>query len=310
MPTIHLLTKNNESTILKTLESVKGFGRIVVGDLGSTDRTVDVCKAMGAEVYIVPDLTRSQARNWLIKKHDGPHLMIEPWEILVQGGCLLKEVKSGAYYSTIIHNKVLTKEIRVWNGNYQFTNPVFERLTEDTENELGFVFYSTGGIDYEEATRGIAKWKESEPLAVAPHYYHSCLLLSQGLWDDYLKVAEHYLFLDKSESMSAIMTRYYCAFVQLTQKRLVRPTLQNLNLCLCSKPLMAEFWCLTGDVYYHLLHKFDLAIEFYENAQLMGSRRTKADKWPMDIAKYNQYPAKMIKSCEKILDSRSVFHIK
>jgi hypothetical protein len=103
------------------------------------------------------------------------------------------------------------------------------------------------------------------------------------------------------------MTRYYYAFVQLTQKRAVRPTLQNLNICLCLKPLMAEFWCLSGDVYYHILSQFELAKEFYENALILGSKRLNDDIWPMDVSKYKKYPTMMIDSCDKILKKKADF---
>ncbi len=95
------------------------------------------------------------------------------------------------------------------------------------------------------------------------------------------------------DGMSATMTRYYYAMVKLTQKA-HKPALQNLNLCLCAKPLMAEFWCLMGDVYFYLLGKPDSAKEFYENAIVLGARRLQSDRWPMDFSKYRKYPERML----------------
>ena len=95
--------------------------------------------------------------------------------------------------------------------------------------------------------------------------------------------------------------------LQSHHKKRVKPALQNLNLCLCAKPLMAEFWCLTGDVYYHLLHDFKKAKQFYHNAIVLGHHRLKSDKWPMDITKYNTYPSKMIESCDELLKSTKLY---
>ncbi len=107
--------------------------------------------------------------------------------------------------------------------------------------------------------------------------------------------------------MPSIMNRYYYALICLQKTTKVKPTLQNLSVCLSVKPLMAEFWCLLGDVYYHRLRKFDFAKEFYENAILLGSRRLKLDKWPMDVSKYKDYPEKMINSCNKIIEAKSFY---
>jgi len=103
------------------------------------------------------------------------------------------------------------------------------------------------------------------------------------------------------------MIRYYLALAYLIHHRKVKPALQNINLCLCAHPLMAEFWCLIGDVYYHLLKRFDYAKDFYENAIILGARRLKKDKWPMDISKYESYPKKMIESCDQITSNFSHF---
>lgn len=309
MLTVHMLTKNNESTVERSLDSLKQLNcKVLIGDMGSSDETIEICKRWGATIYRLNGQNRSDARNWLIsQEQNGPQMLVEPWDALISGHDYLEDVKPGAYYVTLCHNKNITKEIRVWNGNYRFVNPVYEKLDAETDKELNVVFYSKNGLPNDEVIPLLKEWMEDDPLSSSPYYYQSCILLSQGKWDEYLRMAEHYLFLEKTDAMSAIMTRYYYAYVQLVHKRSVRPALQNLNLCLCANPLMAEFWCLTGDVYYHLLHKFKEAIEFYENAQILGSRRLRSDKWPIDITKYNEYPKKMIESCQKIMESQTIY---
>lgn len=309
MLTAHLLTKNNAETIRKTLESlVVANPKIVIGDYGSTDDTLKICREFGADVTSVSGMKRNEARNYLMRKSsDSLNIWIEPWEAIVQNHSILFNFKENAGHVRVIQSGTASWEIRLWRGDVKFINPVFERLDINDAKQTGLVLFSKGSIDPETTLTAISQWKNDSPLMNQPHYYHACVLLSQGKYEDFLRTAEHYLYLDKSNSMPAIMTRYYYAMIQMTVKRLVKPTLQNMNLCLCVKPLMAEFWCLTGDVYYHLLNKFEMAKEFYENAIVMGSKRLVTDLWPMDIAKYGKYPKIMIESCDSILSTRNNF---
>jgi glycosyltransferase involved in cell wall biosynthesis len=306
MTTIHILTKNNEKTITQTLESIVG-ANVIVGDYGSSDKTVEICESFGAKIVPVKGLDRSEARTKLSElANDTLNVWIEPWEYLQNSQFLNK---SNSPNVRIFQNGIITWEARVWSNKAKFSNPIFEKLETKDTSQSNLIFISNGGLDLNESLELVSKWKSDEPFLKQPYYYHSCLLLSSGKYEEFLKCAEHYLFLDKGASMSAIMTRYYYSIVQLIYKKSVKPCLQNLNLCLCSKPLMAEFWCLTGDVYYHLLNKFEAAKEFYENAQILGSRRLSTDLWPMDVSKYNKYPKMMIDSCGKIAETRSNYTI-
>jgi glycosyltransferase involved in cell wall biosynthesis len=301
------LTKNNSQTIQKTLESIVGLNaKILVGDMGSNDDTIDICKQYGAQVHSFNE-NRSKARNNLLKYADnGWQFWIEPWEILVYGQATVRQVQKPSYV-TILQNKVINKEVRLWNGAIKFIQPVYERIETDTELESNVVLYSAGRPISQDIYVAIDDWKNQEPMSPQPYYYQACLLLSEGKYNEFLEIANHYLFLKPNQEMSTVMTRYYYALVQLKHKKLARPTLQNINLCLCANPLMAEFWCLMGDVFYHLIKRFDQAKEFYENAIILGSKRLKADKWPMDITKYGEYPTKMIESCNKIANTVSFY---
>ena len=57
MPSISviIITKNEAANIRACLESVAWADEIVVVDSGSADDTVNICKAMGARVYVHPD---------------------------------------------------------------------------------------------------------------------------------------------------------------------------------------------------------------------------------------------------------------
>ena len=302
MTTIHILTKNNEKTIKSTLESVVD-SNVIVGDHGSSDETIEICESFGAKIISTKGLDRSEARMKMSElSSDTLNIWLEPWESIQNPQYLHKSNKANV---RILQNGIITWEARVWSNQAKFSNPIFEKLETKDTSQSNLIFVSNGNLDLNESLELVSKWKSEQPFLKQPYYYHSCLLLSFGKYEEFLKCAEHYLFLDKSQSMSATMTRYYYSIIQLMYKKRVKPCLQNLNLCLCSKPLMSEFWCLTGDVYYHLLNKFDLAKEFYQNAQILGSRRLSTDLWPMDIAKYNKYPKMMVESCDNIVLTRS-----
>jgi len=303
MLTVHMLTKNNAKTIQKALESVQWADKIMIADLGSTDETVQIAEQF-AEVYNM-DCFRNEARNKLIEMSSGPTLLLEPWEAVAQGRHTLNDI-SCQTYATILQNKTLTKDIRAWTGNPKFINPVYEMIDGDGV-ESDILIYSTGRTDQLDLLNAIKEWKLQSPTAIAPYYYEACTLLSLGRWKEFLAVSEHYMFLDKTKSISAVMNHYYFSMVQLMHMKKVVPSLQNLSICLAAKPLMAEFWCLAGDVHYHLTKKFNTAMELYENAILLGSKRLKSDPWPMDLTKYKSYPKKMIESCEKLMDSKSLY---
>ena len=304
-----MLTKNNGKTIRASFESLAAIKpRFMVADLGSTDETLAICKEFGAEVHPMRDSPRDVARNRLADLSQTDRLFwIEPWEAVITGLGTLNAFKGRHAHVAILQNKVLSHDVRLWDGKAKFVNPVYERLDVPSSSQSNVQIFSKGGMDLGEAAAIIQKWKASEPLSAQPYYYHGCVLMARGEYDEFLKMADQYLFMDKSNATSVIMTRYYYAMASLMHKRAYKPALQNLNMCLCAKPLMAEFWCLMGDVYYHLLHRFDHAKEFYENAMILGSRRLRTDTVPMDIPKYREYPTKMIESCDKILKSTSFY---
>ena len=49
--TVHMVVRNNETTIQDTLDSLSSLDcRILVADLGSNDKTIDLCKNYHAEI--------------------------------------------------------------------------------------------------------------------------------------------------------------------------------------------------------------------------------------------------------------------
>lgn len=310
--TVHILTKNNEKTIEKAINSLKPLNcHIVVADMGSSDQTIQVARSLKVETTWMPLTNYSELRNRIADESNTEwHMYLEPWEMLVQGHQEIINLEFGDFFHIpVVRNSIISKEIRLWRkrSKVKFVNPVFERLNVEDGMDVQAVIYSGGERDRDETLTLLEDWKANEPTVNDPYYYQACLLLSEGKYEEFLRVSSHYMFIEPNDSMPSVMNRYYYAMVELCHKKRVKPTLQNINLCLCAKPLMAEFWCLIGDVYYHLIHDFDKAKQFYQNAIILGRHRLKSDKWPMDVAKYNTYPTKMIESCDKILESSGLY---
>jgi glycosyltransferase involved in cell wall biosynthesis len=64
--TVIILTHNEEINISACLESLAGFDDIHVLDSGSTDRTVDLARTLGATIHTNPFRGFGQQRNWAI----------------------------------------------------------------------------------------------------------------------------------------------------------------------------------------------------------------------------------------------------
>ncbi len=63
-----IITKNEEKNIVDCINSIKSFvSRILVVDSGSTDKTQDLSKELGAEVYFHEFETHAKQRNWAIE---------------------------------------------------------------------------------------------------------------------------------------------------------------------------------------------------------------------------------------------------
>ena len=300
--TVQILTKNNANTILQVLQSVKPLNaRILIGDLGSTDNTISLLENNGFAVIRYDTNDASFARNDLIKRSQTElQLYLNPWEVIAQGHEQLPKANSNCYV-TVLNDTVATKEIRIFNKG-TFVNPVYEYLDAKATQEIGLVIYAIHGPNFDQNLKIIEEWINAKPLSKEPYYYQSLTLLAQRRYEEFLTVSEHYMFLDKSSSIASTMNRYYFALVQIIHKKRVQSALKNINLCICIQPLMAEFWCLQGDVYYHLLRDYLRAKDYYEMAIILGNRRLTNDRWPMDVSKYKDYPTKMIESCNYLLD--------
>lgn len=297
MLTTIILIKNNEKTIKRALNSVKS--PILVGDLGSTDGTPGLCRRHGAEVIKLDfNGDYSQVKNTLVQKAKTDWLLnIEAWEFL-KGSIQFPIEVPKCFRLPCIQGDLLLKQVRIWHKSLSpgFVNPVYETLSYNSSEELNIPIISPPIDRTKEAFSIIERWKKVSPLAIEPYYYEAFTLLASGNIKEFIKIAKYYLFNEKSSSMATTLIRYYLAVYEQDAKE----SLRNLLYCLAKRPLMAEFWCLLGDIYYKQKY-YDKAKIFYKNAQFLGSRRLKDDEWPMEISKYRLYPQKMIEACDKII---------
>lgn len=309
------MTKNNSKTIEKCLTSIFSIDcKIIIGDLGSTDDTLKICKKFDCEMYDIEwDDDFSKAKNQIIEKSSSKWVFfIEPWEFLIQGHDkiqLLNEENavSTAYLVQVMQAKNITKEVRIWSkeNSLKFKNPVHEHVDIQCSNLMPVMLFSQENPDAGKRIEMINKWMKDKPALSAPYYYKACNLLLMGKHEEFINEANRYLF-QENKGKSVVMMKYYLAIV-LLQKKKYAESIQQILPCLAVRPLMSEFWCLLGDIYYQM-KEYRKSKSLYLNGVLMGEKRLSNDDWPVDLKKYKEYPNEMISSCEKILKETKIVY--
>jgi tetratricopeptide (TPR) repeat protein len=304
--TTYLLTKNNENTIDLALSSILWLnGDIIVGDIGSTDKTLKICKKYNVEVIpIIFQNDYSAAKNKLLNyKKSLWQLYLEPWEQIITGHRailnIMIETRPVSYYLQILSGQTIAKEIRLWNKNLRFSNPIFESISDKSATLIdSVIIHSKKEFDEAESEKLLEDWKNTNPISNEPYYYQAYQFLRNNKYQEFISLAEQYTTISK-KGPSAVMIRYHLAMINLYVFSNFEKSIKNILECIATRPIMAEFWCLLGDIYYKL-KEYKKAISFYENAIILGKKRLK-DEWPIEIPKYDEYPKKMISSCQEIL---------
>lgn len=269
---------------------------VVVGDLGSEDKTVDVCRAAGARVVQIRfEGELSAARNSLIS--EGLNMYLDPWEFIAKGRESIKEMK-GANALYVVQGGFISKQIRLWEGG-KFANPVFERLCGVGEVKVwpDVVVMSSGAPDKRrEQTEACLAWVRSRPTSPDPHYYLACSLLAEGRTEEFMAEATKYLSIERGDDESSLLINYYMSRAEAS-KGLLEQASKRAIRCVAAHPTFAEFWCLMGDLFY-AAGRATKAKEMYENAKIIGRMRKNDDMFPIEIAKYKEYPESMEKKCD------------
>jgi tetratricopeptide (TPR) repeat protein len=308
MLTVHVVTKNNAKTIQNTLDSVKPLNcPVKITDLGSSDGTPSLVRRLGYDVeHMEADRDAALGKSSFGKS--GWHFLIRPGEILAEGHRTLATFRGTAANVRLIRDSFISYEVRVWTGETGFRNPVWPYPTVESDKLIGVNLF--GSDNNPNAMSEVMAWQAKAPTLGEPRFCKAMILFAQGKYKEFMAEAEQYIFLEKKSSRSVVMTRYHHALANLLTGGKASDSLKQLNLCVCVAPLMAEFWCAMGDVYYHRLGKFEDAIQFYENAMFLGAKRMSTDLWPMDIMKYEEYPKQMIDSCRKIICHRAIYSVR
>lgn len=305
MITIQIITKNNESTIFKTLDSLKRLSaEIVVADLGSTDKTIDICKQFNVKIFKVNfDYNFSDIRNRIVTSSANDwQLLIHPWEALAEGHeTIIKALNSHDNYRLmVLSGDLLMKELRLWrkSSGVSFKHPVYENIEPNNGKVLNVMIYAkSGNLGYQFDI--LQRWKDKEPTSPEPDYYLACTNLVYHKYDDFIRLGEHYLFLKKNNDESVLMTHYYLAMVYCYIRNNPKKAIENIIECIAVEPTMAEFWCLLGDIYFRL-KEFSRANDFYQNAIIAGNKRLADDYLPMELSKYDEYPNKMLQAIKNL----------
>lgn len=277
------MTRNQDTA--KTVESVRDFTPVVIGDLAGGLQHPDAFRIPFRHDF-------SAARNTLASKVETPWILwLDPGEVVVSGHEFLAAEKPDMMYRVmVINDDMLTKQPRIVRKEARFKRPVFEGVDDLSEQTLPVVV--TGGFlpDDADITEGLLRWRDKEPLLPEIDYYESCLHLMHGRMKNFLTSAEKFLFNSKTQDVSVIVTKYYLA--SFFKKTNPGKALKLILECLSAYPLMAEYWCLLGDIYLMSLKEYDRAYIFYENAVILGSQRLAEDVMPMEVSKYDEYPRK------------------
>lgn len=286
MITAILLNKTNR--LEETLNSIN-FNQIIVG-------SYDYYNNPKVEVIKLKRNNYSEDLNKLVSYCKNDYIFhIKEGEILLQSN--LKNLENKVYGVQILKDDVVLKEARLWNKNLniKFKNPVFETLDAKIDEIANMMIYQQE-IKDPNLKEILNSWKGSDA-----YYYKSFISLAENNIKEFKSNISYYLFNVKKEDIAATMSRYYLALVQMVEKE-YDLAIQNIVYCLGENILMAEFWCLLGDIF--LINKnYEKAAEFYENAFILGNRRLKDDFWPIQLSKYNEYPTEMMKKCKDIINN-------
>ena len=306
MLTIQIITKNNEKTIKKTLDSIKSINceKLII-DQGSKDKTLDICAKFTDNIIIINktnELNLSNIRNNFSKEIN---FYIHPWETLIQGHEELEKAKESARVY-VFQNDVISKDLRIWTKE-KFINPIYETIINDNAALMSNIILSSKNqpTNAEDIFFVLNKWKKEKPFNSDVYYYMAFYHLSLKDYKNFFNNCEEYYLREKEVSSSYIMMKYYCSQINFYIGN-IKKSIEEILFCISFKPEISEFWCLLGDIYYKQ-NQYEKSKEFYENAIIVGKKRRKDDRLPIEIKKYKEYPNKMIENINQIIKNINLY---
>jgi hypothetical protein len=304
MITVQIIINNNEETIEKTLKSIEPLNaKILIANLGCSDKTVDICKNFNnIEIINFYENDRSKIRNKLSKEIN---FYLEPWESIVAGHDEILDTKQACSVQ-VFNNDIITKETRLWTSE-KFKNPVFESIEKEHNNYNSKIILSCKNEkdNRKENLVSSEQWMKANPTLSDPYYYLACCHLSLRDYKKFIIYSDQYLIREKNINVSYIMTKYYLSQIHLHNGE-IKAAAENALTCVSYFPFMAEFWCLLGDIYYKQ-KQFKKSKSLYENAIIIGKKRKLSDKFPIEIKKYKEYPKNMISNIKEIIKNTKIY---
>jgi tetratricopeptide (TPR) repeat protein len=305
MEAITVIALNKSNKIESTIQSVLNLNpkQILIGTYTPIKLKWEVVEFQNNNNYSADlnKLVELAKSDWIFYIKDN--------EVILQADDLSCLDTNAIYGVQVLQDDIIIKEPRLWNkkNKINFKNPVFEKLNARPNKFLDIILYQDKTND-DKAIKILESWKRSSPLALDPYYYKAFYALGTKDFKEFKSLITHYLFNSKINDVSCVIARYYLALVQGLVDKETDKAINNLVLCIAENPLMAEFWCLLGDIFTQT-QNFEKAVIFYQNAIMLGSRRLKLDEWPMHISKYHDYPTEMIEKCNKITSSSKQYTI-
>lgn len=313
---LHCLNTQSPEATIKTILSAKTYAKqVIVGDVTSSDKLKSFCSSNDLKyVKMSVNDSLSQCHNDLMDMSEMKwHMHLYPGET-VNNPVKITETTHGSpavYRLPCIQAGWLNKETRLYHRDLgcRFSNPVFESIDYKTPRFLeAYVAGAEGGLPAHNK-RLLETWSVKQPLSIEQKYYGTLTCLMEGKQTAFIDAARNYLFLDTKQSVSNIMMRYYLACALANKPQTRQEAARQLVTCLAASVLMAEFWCLLGDLC-QADGSYERAKAMYRNAIVLGGQRHKDDAWPMHIAKYNDHPEAMTAACNESARNAVTFKVK
>ncbi len=132
-----MITKNSEDTLEKSLKSVNDFvNEMIIVDSYSTDKTVELARALGAVVYFQPYKSEGEQRKIALTKAHGDWILILDSDEMVSSG-LKREIKESlsrrqerSGFIIPFRNHFLGRVVRHGGETYQKLR-LFKRKSKD-----------------------------------------------------------------------------------------------------------------------------------------------------------------------------------
>lgn len=311
---LHCLNTVSPEATIKTLMGAKPFAKhIIAGDLSGSDSLKYFCDNNQIQ-YVKMSLNHdlSLCHNELVARStERWHMHLYPGETINNAAKVTQIIQGSPanYRLPCVQAGWLNKEIRLYHRDLhpRFVNPVFESVIGPSK----FLEVYVTGADptpFDQTNALLKTWTMKQPIAVEPRYYSTLNLLMEGKQAAFISSARSHLFTDQTVTVQNTMLRYYLACGLAGKIETRKEAAKHAVTCLAASVLMAEFWCLLGDL---CLAEggYDRARAMYRNALVLGSRRHKDDMWPMHIVKYKDHPTTMIAAVDDAVRESRTFKV-